>query len=109
LSDGKFYRLGVSLEDAGLAGVTGKDEDRGKFRTPSLRNVAQTGPYMHDGSLATLTEVVQFYYRTAPSEGPDGAALDIQPLTDRSFAEIADLVAFLEALSGAYEEPTQED
>jgi cytochrome c peroxidase len=100
LSDGKFYRLGGSLEDKGLAAVTGKDEDRGKFRTPSLRNVAVTAPYMHDGSLKTLEDVVTFYYRTPPTALADDLPLDIEPLLGRSYSEISDVVAFLESLSG---------
>ena len=58
LSDGQYYRLGVSYKDLGRAKVTGKREDRYRFRTPSLRNVAETGPYMHDGSQETLEDVV---------------------------------------------------
>lgn len=100
LSDGKFYRLGVGHSDEGRGGVTGKEEDRYKFRTPSLRDVARTAPYMHDGSQRTLTEVVEFYYRTAPTQGPDGLPLDIAPLLDQSFMEIAEIVAFLESLTG---------
>ncbi|MCA9115776.1 MAG: cytochrome-c peroxidase [Planctomycetaceae bacterium] len=100
LSDGKFYRLGVSFSDEGLAVVTGKQDDKGRFRTPSLRNIAQTGPYMHNGSLKTLDEVVTFYYRGIPLTAPDGLELDLQPLSGQSFAEIADLVAFLKSLTG---------
>lgn len=100
LSDGKFYRLGVSFQDQGLAAVTGNPADAGKFRTPSLRNIAQTAPYMHDGSLQTLDDVVMFYYRNAPTSAPDGLPLDIQPLSGQSFTEISDLVAFLHSLTG---------
>lgn len=100
LSDGQFYRLGISFADQGLASVTGRHEDSGKFRTPSLRNIAETGPYMHDGSKATLFDAVEFYYRGVPATTPDGVTLDIEPLSGRSYSEIADLVAFLEALSG---------
>ncbi len=100
LSDEKFYRLGVSFKDKGLAGVTGKKEDTGKFRTPSLRNIAQTGPYMHDGSIKTLDDVVTFYYRGVPTTTTNDLPLDIQPLSGQSFSEISDLVAFLESLTG---------
>jgi cytochrome c peroxidase len=103
LSDGKFYRLGISLQDEGLAAISKQPDDRGKFRTPTLRNIAQTGPYMHDGSLKTLDDVVTFYYRGAPTGKVDGLAPDIQPLLSQSFSEIPDLVAFLESLTG--EEP----
>lgn len=47
--------------DAGLGKVTGKAEDYGKFKVPSLRNIALTAPYMHDGRFETLEEVVDFY------------------------------------------------
>jgi cytochrome c peroxidase len=100
LSDGEFYRLGVGSGDSGRGAITGNREDDYKFRTPSLRNVARTAPYMHDGSLATLTDVVTFYYRGAPRQAADGLPLDIQPLLGQSFSEIAPLVAFLESLTG---------
>jgi cytochrome c peroxidase len=53
--------LGRASDDPGFGRVTGKAEDRGKFRAPSLRNVELTGPYMHDGRFATLEQVMQFY------------------------------------------------
>jgi cytochrome c peroxidase len=106
LSDGKFYRLGISATDPGREAVTGKKADRGKFRTPPLRNIAKTGPYMHDGSLKTLEDVVTFYYRGASTTPVDGLELDIQPLLGQSYSEIPDLVAFLESLTG--EPPTVE-
>lgn len=99
LSDGRLYRLGVSFKDEGLSAVTRRMEDRGKFRTPSLRNISQTGPYMHDGSKKSLTEVVEFYYRGVPP-GSGGLSPDVQPLLGQSFSEIPSLVAFLESLTG---------
>lgn len=99
LSDGKLYRIGPTFDDRGLEALTGEAADAFKFRTPSLRNVAETGPYMHDGSLATLTDVVTYYYRGVPFTAPGGQPLDVVALQDRSFSEIADLVAFLKALS----------
>jgi cytochrome c peroxidase len=99
LTDGKFYRLGVESNDEGRAAATKDKQDRGKFRTPSLRNVSATGPYMHNGSLATLDNVVEFYYRGVPT-GNAGAALDVEPLSGRSFTEVGDIVAFLESLAG---------
>ena len=100
LSDGKFYRLGVSFQDAGRGRVTGKREDRFRFRTPSLHQVAETGPYMHNGSLKTLEDVVTFYYRGIPDNGPHGLTPDTTALRGQSFSEIPLLVAFLESLSG---------
>jgi cytochrome c peroxidase len=100
LSDGKYYRLGVGGKDRGRGDVTKQPEDLYKFRTPSLRDVAATGPYMHDGSLISLFDVVQFYYRGVPSRGPDGLDLDIEPLLGQSYAEIGAIVEFLKSLSG---------
>jgi len=52
---------GRNLNDSGRAKITGKKEDLGKFKTPSLRNVAVTGPYMHNGIFKTLKQVIDFY------------------------------------------------
>ena len=100
LSDGKFYRLGVSFRDAGRAQVSGHREDRFRFRTPSLHQVAETGPYMHNGAMKTLEDVVTFYYRGIPDTGPDGLTPDTMALRGQSFSEIPLLVAFLESLTG---------
>jgi cytochrome c peroxidase len=102
LTDEKFYRLGVS-HDKGRGLVTGSSDDNYKIRTPSLRNVTHTGPYMHDGSHETLRDVLFFYFRGVPAAGPDGTPLDIEALQGIPFAESSDLIAFLEALTG--EEP----
>jgi cytochrome c peroxidase len=64
-TDERFHNTGVawrggSLLDEGRSEVTGKPEDRGAFKTPTLREVARTPPYMHDGSLASLDEVVDY-------------------------------------------------
>jgi cytochrome c peroxidase len=100
-SDENFHNTGVGWNqtpiDLGRFTVTKKDPDRGRFKTPTLRNVALTAPYMHDGSLATLEEVVDFYNRG----GGKNTYLDtsIAPL-GFSAEEKKDLVAFLKALSG---------
>jgi cytochrome c peroxidase len=65
-SDRRFHNLGVGyengrMEDVGRYGVTRQPRDWGAFMTPSLRNVSMTAPYMHDGSVATLEDVVEFY------------------------------------------------
>jgi len=67
----------VNNADLGRGSVTGNAEDRYRFRTPTLRDIADTGPYMHDGSLETLFDVVEFYYRRVPRSGPEGTALDV--------------------------------
>ena len=83
--------------DLGLYEITQNPNDRWKYRTPSLRNAALTAPYMHDGSLATLEEVVQFYNRGGePNENLDAL---IKPL-GLTAAEVGDLVLFLNALTG---------
>jgi len=94
--------------DQGLYDVTFLPEDRGRFRPPTLRNIAVTGPYMHEGSMATLDEVIRFYERGGrdiPS-GPNAGDGKTNPykssfvpgftLTDQ---ERADMIAFLEALT----------
>ena len=53
--------LEIEYKDKGVATVTEKASDRGLFKTPSLRNIEVTGPYMHDGRFKTLEEVVDFY------------------------------------------------
>ena len=85
------------LSDVGLYEITQDPNDRWRYKTPSLRNVALTAPYMHDGSLLTLADVVAFYNQG----GQPNELLDplIQPL-NLSAEEQADLVAFLESLTG---------
>src|ERR1700721_1100489 len=67
LTDGKFHNIGVGVDptgeltDLGRYSQTKIDADRGAFKTPTLRNVALTAPYMHDGSEKTLTQVVDYY------------------------------------------------
>lgn len=85
--------------DLGLYEVTQEPADRWKYRTPTLRNVALTAPYMHDGSLATLAEIVDFYDRGGIQN--ENLSPLIQPL-DLTEAEKEDLVAFLNALTGRH-------
>jgi cytochrome c peroxidase len=99
LSDGKFHRLGVGFTDRGRGAITGQKSDLFTFRTPGLRDVARTAPYMHDGSIETLSRVVEFYYRGAPLQTANGLPTDIQPLLGQSYSEISDIVAFLESLT----------
>ena len=66
-TDERFWNTGVAwnpetgYSDAGRYDVSKSERDRGSFKTPTLREVARTAPYMHDGSLATLADVVEFY------------------------------------------------
>ncbi len=95
--------------NTGVHAITGDAADMGRFRAPTLRNIALTAPYMHDGSLKTLDEVIRHYERggrarRAPAAARMGEAAGhrrsplLKPfsLTD---AERADLIAFLESLS----------
>lgn len=82
--------------DFGLFYITKNPKDIGKFRTPSLREVKYTGPYMHNGVFTNLAEVVDFY-SAGGGKDPQKSAL-LKPL-NLSAGEKADLVAFLEALS----------
>lgn len=99
-SDSKFYRLGIGFGDKGRGQMTGQKGDLFAFRTPGLRDVARTAPYMHDGSFETLSDVVEFYYRGVPKQLPGGFELDIEPLRGQSYSEISAIAAFLESLSG---------
>jgi len=83
--------------DWGRFGVTKQDFDRGGFKTPTLRNVTQSCPYMHDGGEASLLEVVKFYDKGGvPNKW---LSKEIKPLR-LSDQDRADLVAFLESLTG---------
>lgn len=82
--------------DSGRMRLTGLESDRALFKTPSLRNVAVTAPYMHDGSLPTLEAVVE-HYDSGGKAHPNKSPL-VRPL-GLTAAEKADLIAFLNALT----------
>ncbi|QGG46755.1 cytochrome-c peroxidase [Heliorestis convoluta] len=97
LSDSNFYNTGVLTDDLGRYEVTKKEEDKGKFRTPGLRGLSYTAPYMHNGSIATLEELVHFYNiggEVEENRDPRVRPLGLTP------EEEQDLVAFLKALDG---------
>lgn len=100
-SDHGFHNNGLaSLEDFGLEEATGKVSDRRKFATPSLRNIALTAPYMHDGRFATLEEVID-HYNSPPTLSPTldpNLAKHPQGL-GLSEQDKAALVAFLKTLT----------
>ncbi len=101
LTDEGFHNLGVDANapnpDPGRAEVYGNPADTGAFKTPTLRDVARRGPYMHDGSLPTLQAVVEFYTRGGNPNRWLSTQLTPLRLTP---AQQADLVAFLESLTG---------
>jgi len=108
LSDGKFHNTGVPGDDRGRSALDRVGEFQMRpypffqtqkaFKTPGLRNVALSAPYMHDGSEPSLLEVVRFYNKGGKEKESYGLALDIRPL-NLDEPQIADLVAFLEALT----------
>ena len=101
-SDERFHNTGVAwhdghLLDEGRFGVTGRAEDRGAFKTPTLREIARTAPYMHDGSIGTLDDVVEYYDRG----GNANPHLDVELRPLRlSDSEKKALASFLASLSG---------
>ena len=101
-SDHQFHNNGLKpSKDVGRLGITGLESDRGKFATPSLRNISRTAPYMHDGQFASLEEVVAHYnhgIHRSPSLDPNLAkhpegGLQLSPEDQRA------LVAFLKTLA----------
>jgi cytochrome c peroxidase len=100
-SDERFHNTGVAwrderLLDEGRFAVSGKAGDRGAFKTPTLREIARTAPYMHDGTLGTLRDVVD-YYDSGGNRNPDLDA-ELRPLR-LTGAEKAALISFLESLN----------
>ncbi len=103
-ADNKFHNIGVgadyqgNYQDLGRYNVTHNEADKGAFKTPTLRNIAKTAPYMHDGSLKTLKDVVDFYV----GGGNSNPHLDkeIHALDSLTGQQRAELVAFLETLTG---------
>lgn len=97
LSDELFHNLGVGMDseepDLGREDHTGKAADRGAFKTPGLRNVTRTAPYMHDGSLKTLMEVIEHYDKGGT---PNEHLSDKMFKLDLTDAEKLDLLAFME-------------
>lgn len=109
-----LYNLGNTgaypADNPGLIDITGQRRDMGKFRAPTLRNVAVTAPYMHDGSIDTLDEVIDHYARGGRliEKGPNAGDGNVSPFKSefvRGFeladGEKEDLLAFLESLTDA--------
>jgi cytochrome c peroxidase len=101
-TDNQFHNLGVPQvgprkEDVGRYEVTRMESDKGAFKTPTLRSITETAPYMHDGAFKTLEEVVDFLDQGGGSN-PNLSPL-VKPL-GLSKEEKSDLVTFLKALTG---------
>ena len=102
LTDELFHNIGVGMDaeepDLGRFVVTGEEQDKGAFKTPTVRNIALTAPYMHDGSLATLMEVVEHYNKGGTKNPWLSDKIFPLELTEQ---EKHDLVRFMEeALTG---------
>ena len=94
-SDNSFHNSGFSNNDAGYYKVTHKDEDSAKFKTPSLRDVTKTGPWMHDGHMKDLSQIINRY---SLGKFPRGTDPLLKP-TGLSSKEQKDLLNFLYAIS----------
>jgi cytochrome c peroxidase len=95
-TDYQFYSLGLEDSDIGLERKTYLASDRGKFKTPTLRNIELTSPYMHNGSMSSLEEVVSFYNKGGGTRSTKDARLKPINLSEE---EEAELVAFLKTLT----------
>ncbi|SEU07651.1 cytochrome-c peroxidase [Hymenobacter actinosclerus] len=110
-TDRNFRNNGISSSfgaDLGLGGLTGKSTDNGKFRVPSLRNIALTAPYMHDGRLATLEDVLDHYNEHVQFSSPNldplmlnttNDPLQISPNLELTAQEKRQIIAFLHTLT----------
>lgn len=97
---------GIGDKDPGLGGVTGKKEELGQFKVPTLRNVALTGPYLHNGSMKTLREVIEFYNKRDVEKDRWGkphfpATVNKDDMGDLKLSEqqVDDLVNLMEAFT----------
>jgi cytochrome c peroxidase len=105
-SNYRYYNAGIGMDketpDEGRKAVTGNDRDMGKFRVPSLREVANTAPYFHDGSAATLEEAVGLM--SSGGKDNDNLSAMLKGLRDEEITEEQqkEIVEFLKALSGEY-------
>lgn len=100
-SDSQFHNLGVGMNkptpDLGRYLVTQQERDKGAFKTPGLRDLSRTAPYMHDGSQKTLEEVIKFYNQGGEANPQLDPLITQLNLTEQ---EEKDLVAFMKGLEG---------
>jgi len=95
-TDSSFHNTGINSIDPGHYEISSNEKDRNAFKTPGLRNVALSAPYMHNGSKKTLSDVLDFYNRGGDKIDP-GNELKVLNLTRQ---EELDLIAFLKSLTG---------
>jgi cytochrome c peroxidase len=105
-SDNQFHNVGIGYDkklkkgesyDLGRFDVTSNKEDKGRFRTPTLRNITQTAPYFHDGRTYSLSEAALICLNGLPNENLDPEYKVKRKLSD---PELKDLVEFMKALTG---------
>ncbi|MEO5948433.1 MAG: cytochrome c peroxidase [Chitinophagaceae bacterium] len=96
-TDNQFHNIGFSQNDNGYYQVTHKDEDVGKFKTPSLRDVMKTGPWMHNGKSTSMEEIIE---KLNSADLPTNNNALIKPL-NLSKKEKNDILAFLKAISAS--------
>jgi cytochrome c peroxidase len=105
-SDNQFHNVGIGYDkklkkgesyDLGRFAVTNSNEDKGRFRTPTLRNITQTAPYFHDGRTYSLSEAALLCLNGIPNENLDPEYKVKRKLSDQ---ELSDLVEFMKALTG---------
>ncbi|MBM3219661.1 MAG: cytochrome-c peroxidase [Candidatus Rokubacteria bacterium] len=100
-TDETYHNIGVGMNrekpDLGRFTVTKRDEHKGAFKTPTLRDVAKRPPFMHDGSMTSLAQVIAFYNEGGVKN--EWLSGDVKPL-GLNATEMADLVVFLESLTG---------
>ncbi len=99
-TDSRFHNIGLNSVDPGHFEISGKKADRNAFKTPGLRDVTRTPPYMHNGSIKTLTEVIDFYNRGGDRVGQGN---ELSPL-NLSAPEKQELLMFLRSLTGKQKE-----
>lgn len=111
-ADNRFTNIGIGMEhadpDTGRYGITHKESDWGAFKIPTLRDVSRTAPYMHDGSLKTLEDVIDYYDKGGTPNK------NLHPLMKPLHLSVDDkkaLVSFLKSLDGqgweTFQEPTK--
>ena len=103
LADEKYHNLGIGMDakepDVGRFAVTKDPKDWGAFKTPTIRNVALSAPYMHDGSLKTLAETVEHYNKGGT---PNKNLSDKVKKLNLNKKQVRDIVAFMKACTGRF-------
>ena len=103
LADEKYHNLGIGADakepDVGRFAVTKDEKDWGAFKTPTIRNVALSAPYMHDGSLKTLADTVEHYNKGGT---PNRNLSDKVKKLNLNKQQVQDIVAFMQACTGRF-------